>query len=338
MDTPTEQVKVVENKQSETQSPSGNGNYLLEIIQKGDDAYNENELKQLKTEAEEEAKAQRKYLKVAEKQIKDLCQSIDSLDTQSGTHLVNYYINVGKILNEVENSILQKSLYNTWFKEKFGYEHIRYFQHAKQLAKMGNFASEYAYLGKKRLVQLDHIKRSKNLKSFENILNNDHYKEYIPSGNGNSDKISKTHTDAIISMYRFWDKDIDFIKFEQAMEMVKPIYSAVKVSTIDELKKWLDKLENIDEEKKRDLAIKYINNDLENLEDEQSKKLKEIKNVKEGPNKLLNAITKFYNKIDFDKSDKVKKLKETISRDSIIKAHKSISELMSKLNIPVSSE
>jgi len=71
---------------------------------------------------------------------------------------VSMLIAAGLTLDDVEAYFGKKANYMKWLREGFGHKHLRCFQHAKQLAKMGAFARKYAALGKNRLLELARLK------------------------------------------------------------------------------------------------------------------------------------------------------------------------------------
>ncbi len=74
------------------------------------------------------------YLKEGKKQILGLWKCIESFTAHSDLFRTSFLIAIGQILNHIEDSLNSKSAYMNWLRDNFGHKHLRYFQHAKQLA------------------------------------------------------------------------------------------------------------------------------------------------------------------------------------------------------------
>jgi hypothetical protein len=184
-----------------------------------------------------------KFLKEAEKTILKLWHSVESLTAHTDLFLVRFQIEMGKILNAVEEFFEKKSDYIRWFIERFGDRQRRYFQQAKELARMGGFAYKHASLGKHRLLQFNRL-RNEESTPFDGLLLEFPFLDTTMDMDG---KLFSDHVDAIITLGRFRRADMDYVGFDQAKLMACYGREAVKVGVIEDLKAQLDLADNKEE-------------------------------------------------------------------------------------------
>ena len=115
-------------------SRNRNHEYSREIVSDVRDNFDFKELE--KSKSTDEAQ----YLEEAKGQVNDLFSSMVALMTHTELFVVSILVSIGLILNDVEQYLGAKAKYMKWIRENFDHKHMRYFQHAKQLAKMGDFA------------------------------------------------------------------------------------------------------------------------------------------------------------------------------------------------------
>lgn len=117
-----------------------NPEYSQQIIQGVRNNFNFEKLQKFKE------KNPKRYLEEAKDQVDAVCSGIEALTSHSNLFTVSFLIAGGNILNDVEDHFNNmqkkggKKKYMSWIRSNFGDERMRYFQHAKQLANMGQFA------------------------------------------------------------------------------------------------------------------------------------------------------------------------------------------------------
>ena len=125
-----------------------NRKYSEEIITGVAGAYNFGKLMALKVSD------WKTFLVEAEYQIKGLWHGMEALSVHNDLFRVKLQIAMGKILNVVKGSFKKHSDFTAWVKATFPDKTMRYFQQARQLDRMGDFARIYASIGKNRLLEL----------------------------------------------------------------------------------------------------------------------------------------------------------------------------------------
>ena len=217
-----------------------NQKYSDEIVRRAYKAFNVDKLEKLK------AKEFPMFLAEGKRQINELWSCIESLNAHTAMFTVSFLIAIGKILDDIEDAFGKKSEYMKWLKGNFGYKHLRYFQHAKQLHKMGDFARDYASLGKNRLLEFDRLQ--KDLKApYDVILASHPFEDTTADFEG---VLFKEHVDSIITYYRLTNAGIAFIDFDQAALVAAFLRRPINVKDAKDVKEWLDKFGSVGEQKK----------------------------------------------------------------------------------------
>jgi hypothetical protein len=217
----------------------GNQDYSTQIVKDTPTPSDFEKLLALRTQDGE------KFLKEAEKTILKLWHSVESLTAHTDLFLVRFQIGMGQILNAVEDFFEKKSDYIRWFTERFGDRQRRYFQQAKELARMGKFAYDNSSLGKQRLLQFNRLLKKmeeeeetqEESESHEKILEKFPFLDTTMDQDG---KLFSVHVDAVITLSRFRRAGIDYVEFDQAKLMACYGGEAVKVGVIEDLKAQLD--------------------------------------------------------------------------------------------------
>ncbi len=235
--------------------------YSSEIIQEAREAFNLDRLKK------EKEKGTAHFLAEGEKQILKLWQSIEALTTHNTLFVVLFLISIGEILNEIKSTLAPRDFVK-WRREAFHYKHERYLQQAQQLARMGEFARCYASMGKKRLLDLDRLKRLDNIDNCEqffdkhplpdNVVINletlvESLKENpIPDSTEDLEgDLLKEHTDAVITYHRLKSANINFATFDQAFLLAAYNKDAIPVKEAKKIKAWLDEMRTTQAKKNR---------------------------------------------------------------------------------------
>lgn len=187
------------------------------------------------------------------KRIIEICKGIESLKTHTSMFIVLAMIVIGRILNEIYVALgSDRSQYAKWVKRNFGGHHRRYFQQARQLVAMGDFATKYSSLGKNRLLQVNRIQ---NLEEYQEILAEHPYPDISVDMKG---KIFTEHTDAVITLYNLKKGGIDFADFDQAYLLGTFNKQWIEQKTVKQIKEWLNKFST--ETEKRQKFDDYVMN------------------------------------------------------------------------------
>ena len=213
-----------------------NAKYSHEIVGEAYKIFNLKKLEMLKVKKFDS------YLDEAKRQIFGLWQCIEGITTHTSLFITSFLIAIGKILNDIEASVKTKSEYMGWLKKNFGYSHLRYFQQAKQLERMGNFAQNFASLGKNRLLEYDRLKRSP-MQSYEDVLKMYPFEDTSADHDG---VLFKEHVDSIITYRRLIDagiKDKD-IEFDQAALIAAHSGGSITVKKAESIGAWLEKMDD----------------------------------------------------------------------------------------------
>jgi len=180
------------------------------------------------------------------KRIIEICKGIESLKVHTSMFIVLAMMVIGRILNEIYIALgSNRSEYAKWVKKNFGGHHRRYFQQARQLVAMGDFANKYSSLGKNRLLQINRIQ---DINEYKEIISEHPYPDISVDMKG---KIFTEHTDAVISLYNLRQGGIDFAEFDQAYLLGTFNKQWIEQKTVKQIKEWLDKFPTIEEKKEK---------------------------------------------------------------------------------------
>ena len=298
-------------------SQMANQKYSAEIIGDVRKFFNLTKLTKLKdTNAE-------KYLDESKKQINTLWHSIESLVTHTNLFLVAFLIAMGTILNDIEKHFGQKGKYMRWLKENFGHKRMRWFQQAKQLAGMSEFAKTYAALGKNRLLEFERLKKEDD-QSNEDLLRSYPLEDITADFDG---EIFRVHFDSIITINRFKDAEIDFIEYDQAFLIASFLKRGIPVNWVKKANDWINEQEN----KQEALDGLIMNKMVFPSKDTPAKQ------AEESLNKLLADLIKYKDEATIEDEEWLSGQKDEISEEIIIQAHELIVTLADKFGIDLSA-
>lgn len=235
--------------------------YSREIIQGAREAFNLKKLEAEKTQDDREKnKNNERFLAEGEKQIFALWHSIESLTTHNTMFVVLFLICIGEILNKIKANLAAHQFVK-WRREVFHYKHERYLQQAQQLAAMGEFARVYASMGKKRLLILDHFRKSQNNEKCDALFEDNPFPEEVVNSLISADELKKNpipestedlegellkeHTDALITLNRLKKAGITFATFDQAYLLAAYNKNALGVKTAEKIQSLLNEKGNI---------------------------------------------------------------------------------------------
>ena len=264
------------------------------------------------------------YLSSSKRQIDEIWKKMQSLDTHTNMFNIAFLLCIGKILNHIEEYFGKKSPYINWLKDNFGHERMRYFQQAKQLDRMGDFARIYAPLGKTRLLEIDRLDKKLLPRSYyfpeEGIFELHPFEDITLDIDS---LLLKEHVDGIITYYRFKDEEVDFIQFDQAELIGSYLHKSIAKKRVTMIKKWLENQEN-KEEAFDDLVMnKMVFPYSESGERMSGASL----------NKLLAEIVNYGEKVDVSDEEWITNQKGEIEEEIMLNAYNTILNLAVKLGI-----
>lgn len=208
-----------------------NTRYSQEIIAAARAAYDPERLAELKRGSNLDD-----FLAESKRQILAQWHCDKALATHSDMYRVLFQINVGEILNEVCLTFQKKGEYMKWLRDNFGVKHLRYLQQARNLAYMGDFAREYAPVGKNRLLAINSLRKVEK-KAECLALFDDHL---LPDITDDEDgQVLKHHIDTVITLHRLRNAGILFATFDQAAIAASLLKEAVTVQKAQQVEKWL---------------------------------------------------------------------------------------------------
>lgn len=224
--------------------------YSREIIDDVRKTYDLNKLVSLR-------KQRNQYLEEAKKQILKTWHGTISLSVHTELYTTLFLIAMGTILLEIEASFENKSQFVKWRRDNFSGRQTRYFQQAVQLAKMGRFAQRYAAMGKKRLLQIDHIRKVEEVDSCEDLLvqtppEKDIKDAVIPAKKFKENPIPdisedldgelvKRWVDSVTTYHRLRHAGIIVAEKEHARLIAAYKKQAIQVREAEDIRRWLDK-------------------------------------------------------------------------------------------------
>ena len=202
-------------------------------------------------------KQRNQYLEEAKKQILKTWHGTISLSVHTELYTTLFLIAMGTILLEIEASFENKSKFVKWRRDNFSERQTRYFQQAVQLAKMGRFAQRYAAIGKKRLLQIEHIRKVEELDTCEELLVQNPperdikgaviptkaFRENpIPDISEDLDgEVVKRWVDSMTTSHRLKHAGIDVAEKEHAGLIADYKKQALPVREAEDIRRWLDK-------------------------------------------------------------------------------------------------
>jgi hypothetical protein len=294
-------------------SRMANEKYSNELMRNAFKIFNFQKLQKLKE------KNPNKYLEEGKRQILTLTQCIESMITHTALFNVALLIAIGKILNDIEKTFKKKSDYMAWLRDNFGHRHMRYFQHAKQLERMGDFARANAGLGKNRLLEWDRLEKDP-LQSYDDILKLHPFEDITADHDG---VLFKEHVDSIISCRRLIDAGIKDIEFDQAALIAAHSGGSITVKKAESIAAWLetmdDKAQALDDLILNKLTSPYGSEPIG------SRPVSLTKHIAE--------LVKFSEGADIENDSWLEAQREKISGEDIMKVHLFIVMLAEKLDI-----
>jgi hypothetical protein len=262
------------------------------------------------------------YLAESKKQVLAQWHADQAIAVHSDMFRVLCQINAGEILNEVESMFGKKSAYMEWIKNNFEDRHLRYFQQAKQLADMGEFAKTYAAVGKNRLLALESLRKVERKKECL-VLFKDHP---LPDmADDDEGKKHKRHIDSVVTFHRLKNAGIRFATFKQADLVASTLNDAVGVQKAEQIQKWL----STNEESQRPVLFdRYIQDQLAFPSDHPYTPA-----PKASLDKILADLLRCYGTGNLEDKEWIEKQRKIVDVNTLESAQKLISDLLEKLTI-----
>jgi len=286
--------------------------YAPQVIRRAHKYFNLEKLNHLK------GKNRSKYLGEAKQQITDLCNSIESMVAHTGMFLVHFLMDIGQILNHVESTLVCKSAYTEWKRRSFQNRHTRYFQQARQLANMGEFAMRYASIGKNRLLELDRMKNAVRASSLNDIIARHPFPDTTEDM---KEVLWKEHIDAVVTYHRLKDAGVGFAEFDQAALLACYNRHALEVKNVEKINNFLDRFPDED---KKELAFDILVMDKMNFPRDGSQ---QITVSRESVNKILADLVAHFESANLSNKDSQKEYIGRINEQIFTRAMKHMATL-----------
>ena len=292
-----------------------NEKYAPEIIKEAAIKFNLGKLQSLRTDF-------KGYLKEGKRQVLDLWHSIEALTAHTELFNVTFLIAIGQILNDIESAFEKKSPYMKWLRKNFGHRHLRYFQHAKQLANMGEFARSYAAIGKNRLLDFFRLKTD-GLQTHEDLMIMPPAKDITDDHGG---VLLKQHVDGIITYHRLRDAGIDFVEFDQAVLIASRSGGALTVKGAKQIAARLGTIKKKDS--KKEALDDYILNHMQfpSAETTPSQRPQSLR-------ELFAELIRYSERVNMEDPGWVESAKDEVDQADLIGVYQLILDVAGKLNI-----
>ena len=309
--------------------------YSREIISEVRQTYNPEKLVSLRKHKDQ-------YLQEGKKQILATWHGTISLSVHTELYTTLFLIAMGTLLVEIEASFEKKSQFVNWRRHNFSERQTRYFQQAVQLAKMGMFAKRYAAMGKKRLLQIEHIRKVEGINSCEELLLQNPperdikgavipakaFKENpIPDISEDLDgDLVKRYADSVTTFHRLKHAGIDVAEKEHANLIAAYKKQAITVREAENIKDWLDKHPK---KERAELFDNYIMDRMV-IASEHTFQLT-------GPNYSFNHLVakllNFLREAEYDNKEWIEAQRKILDDDATLEAHSYLTLFMKKMGL-----
>jgi hypothetical protein len=323
-------------------SEDDNVKYAEEQITEARNAF---KLEKLRAEKE---KGLSEFLKEGQTQILKLWHCIISLETHNTMYIVLFLIYIGKILNEIKSTIESDSSpreFVKWRREAFHYKHERYLQQAQQLERLGDFAKQYAAMGKQRLLDLERLRKQLNIDDFDELFGEHQIPQEVTESMPSVDDLKKDpfpdisddlegdllrhHVDAVITKSRFKSAGIDFVSFDQAFLLAASNKGPVPVKYVRKIGRFLEKRKTKQAKKK---LLNLLVMDKGKIPSDRSSGPKSGLSL----NQLLMNFVDYCRDKNFSNRDWIESQKNLLEEDLFLETHKYIRLISRNFNIKLS--
>ncbi|MEI6155441.1 MAG: hypothetical protein WCQ90_15290 [Deltaproteobacteria bacterium] len=252
----------------------------------------------------------------------------------------------GDLLIDARKKFDKLSEFTDWRDKKFGVKHIRLLQQAVQLAEMGDFSRRYSGIGKHRLLQLEHIRKTEKMASCEDILRECPVYSEIAKGTL-SDKVIqsmdinpfpdittdidnnrvKTYVDSVITFKRLKKEGLSYADFEDAQLIAMHYKRAIPVEEAKAIKVEMDKVG----EGERPQAFNLFLMDSMRIPSADPSNKKSESSL----SKVISDIVLYCENKNLDDEEWLESQKEVISKDSLLRARDFLNSIVIKMQIDV---
>ena len=206
-----------------------NENFSREILQDTDRQINIDRLEMLRKTNKQA------YFDYARDQVIVCWKGIIGLEIHHSLFTTRLKIRMGLILNSVEKEHAKKADYMRWVRKEFGSKHLRYFQQAKDLAWMGDFAINRAAIGGNRLLEFSRFIKEIGATPEQTLTK-------YPFADTTEDEEGagfSRHIDSVLTLHRLERVGVDFATFEQASVIVSFNQGSLQVGSAQKISTWL---------------------------------------------------------------------------------------------------
>ena len=270
----------------------------------------------------------KQFLVKSKNEINKLIKTYDSLTSHSEMSNVTILVNIGKILNEVEEYLGSKKAYMQWLEDNYDPKKMRQLQHAKELAKI-EYAQKYPSLGKNRILELERASKSAGKKDIDEFINDPSFNsifsdtESIDTTKDFDQKLHKIRLDAVVTLERFKKSNIEWVSNSQALYIAAILGNSITFTQIGKIINYLNNHNN-----ERD-KIKAFNNYLLNKLVFPSDN--EVKKSQESFMSLLIKIDKYFRENDID-DNWIKQNKAKLDMNLIQNVFNNFNDIIKQLN------
>ena len=298
-----------------------NPNYSKELLKK----VNKNSSKKLRKARKEKDEH---FLTKRKNEINTLINTYESLTSHSEMSNVTILVNIGKILNEVEEHFGNKTAYMKWLKKNFDPKKMRQLQHAKELAII-DYAQKYPSLGKNRILELERARKNADKKDIDEFIKDPSFSS-IFSDTESTDttkdfdqKLNKIRLDAVVTLERLKNNNIDWVSNSQALYIAARLGRSINLNETDKIKSNLSNHNN--EQDKINSFNNYLLNKLVFPYDD------EVKKSQESLMSLLTKFDKYFRENDID-DNWIKRNKAKIDMNLIQDVFNNLNDVIKQLS------
>lgn len=314
-----------------------NKKYSEEIINNVKDTFNIDKLNKLKGD-------RKKYLAEARDQINALWKGIHALNIHTLMFTVLLLIYIGIIFKEIKDAFEKPHAFAKWRDNTFGIRHKRLFQQAVQLESMGDFSRKYSPLGKERLLQLEHIRKTEGMESCEDILKECPVYDEIAESSLSDDVVKKMdeepfpdisydldnelvklYVNSIITLKRLQHLGMDYVDFGHAQLIASYYERAMPAKLATSLKEHMKKFQK---KKRPEIFDSIVMDGMKTVSLNGGSKKSEY-----SLNKVVSDLLRFSEENSIDDEDWLEQQKDVVNANDVIQARDYLNRLANKMGL-----
>jgi hypothetical protein len=288
-----------------------NINYVPEHVEIFREALKLEKFKDLKTKNKEA------YKKEASLKLQESTRIMNSFITHTGKYTVHMMYLLGEFQDEVRGAFDSEKDFNFWLKNNGGEDRLRYFQQARQIAAMGDFALKYAAAGKNRVIELYRVWKEEGARKL--------LEKYPPLDITDDDggALLKIHIDIILTIYRLQKENV-IITWDDGKTIVSKLKRALDIKSA---KKLAGKIQAQPVYQKAEYLKKWLRDGCVFEADDQPQTLVSIGTI-------ISQLTDIPEKYNLDDAT----ILNDVNEESVRKAYQAICTLAQKINIDLDEE